>query len=87
VCRAKMVEGRVQKNLKEQSLLEQKFWKDDTKTVAEVLKEAINTLGENIKVCCCSLAQSQLTTTDPCACFSHFTRVTVHMGGPRMQCA
>eukprot|EP00668_Euglena_longa_P042700 GGOE01056530.1.p1 GENE.GGOE01056530.1~~GGOE01056530.1.p1 ORF type:complete len:600 (-),score=160.76 GGOE01056530.1:218-1786(-) len=48
--RAKIVEGRVQKRVKEVALLEQPFIKDQDKTVKEVLKAAISTIGENIKI-------------------------------------
>ncbi len=48
-CRSKMVEGRVAKTFREQCLLEQPFWKDESITVADVLKAAITGLGENIK--------------------------------------
>ncbi len=44
-----MVEGRVAKTFREQCLLEQPFWKDESITVADVLKAAITGLGENIK--------------------------------------
>eukprot|EP00667_Euglena_gracilis_P005829 EG_transcript_5873 len=48
--RAKIVEGRMQKRVKEVALLEQPFIKDQDKTVNEVLKAAVATIGENIKV-------------------------------------
>ena len=63
-----MVEGRVQKNLKEQSLLEQKFWKDDSKTVADVIKEAITALGENIKVAAASPCAALVAAACCCCC-------------------
>ena len=44
------MEGRVAKTFKTMALLEQPFIKDDNKTVATVVKEAISTLGENIQV-------------------------------------
>ncbi len=47
-----MVEGRLAKLAKEQALLEQPFIKDTSKTVGDVVKSAIATIGENIQVCC-----------------------------------
>lgn len=47
---ASIVEGKVKKFAAEHCLMEQKFFKDDTKTVASVLHEAIQRLGENIQV-------------------------------------
>jgi elongation factor Ts len=46
----KIVEGRLNKFYEEQCLLEQKYIKDDTKTVREVLTDAVARIGENIKV-------------------------------------
>jgi len=46
----KIVEGRLGKFYEEKCLLEQKFVKDDAKTVREVLTDAVARLGENIKV-------------------------------------
>ncbi|GMH39485.1 hypothetical protein BSKO_07383 [Bryopsis sp. KO-2023] len=48
--REMMVNGRLEKYKKTLSLLEQDFVKDSTKTVEQVIKEAVATLGENIKV-------------------------------------
>ncbi|KAK3139953.1 hypothetical protein QOZ80_5AG0393080 [Eleusine coracana subsp. coracana] len=48
--REKMVEGRIAKRLGVMALLEQPFIKDDSKTVKDLVKEMIATLGENIKV-------------------------------------
>jgi len=48
--REKMVEGRVAKLKNTRALLEQPFIKDTDKTVGTVVKEAVATLGENIKV-------------------------------------
>jgi len=48
--REKMVEGRMAKLAREMALLEQPFVKDPTKTVGDVVKEAIAATGENIKV-------------------------------------
>jgi len=44
----KIVEGRLKKKYEEMALLSQKWLKDDSKTVEEVLKERIAKLGENI---------------------------------------
>jgi elongation factor Ts len=46
----KIVEGKVDKFLADVCLLEQPFIRDPQKTVAEVVKEAIAKLGENIQV-------------------------------------
>ncbi|KAL5206721.1 hypothetical protein ABZP36_034930 [Zizania latifolia] len=48
--RVKIVEGRISKRLGVLALLEQPFIKDDSKTVKDLVKETIATLGENIKV-------------------------------------
>jgi elongation factor Ts len=48
--RAKIVDGRVAKIASERALLEQPFIKDSTKTVGEVVKGAIATIGENVVV-------------------------------------
>jgi elongation factor Ts len=48
--RAKIVEGRIEKILKTQSLLDQPFIRDNTQTIEEVIKQTISQLGENIKV-------------------------------------
>ncbi|CAM0949756.1 unnamed protein product [Alopecurus aequalis] len=48
--RAKIVEGRVKKRLREFALLEQPFIKNDKVTVGEWLKQTIATIGENMKV-------------------------------------
>jgi len=47
---AKIVEGRLNKFFEDQCLLEQRFVKDDSKTIEEIVKEAIATIGENIQV-------------------------------------
>lgn len=49
-CRPKIVDGRIQKFVAEQALLEQAFIKDTTKTVATVIKEAVATVGEKISI-------------------------------------
>jgi len=46
----KIVEGRIGKWFEEVCLLDQKFVKDDKKTVAEMLAEAVGKIGENIQV-------------------------------------
>jgi elongation factor Ts len=46
----KMVEGRLKKYFKEVCLLEQPFVKDSDKSVEDAVKEAISSIGENIKI-------------------------------------
>ncbi len=46
----KMVEGRLNKFYAETVLLEQAYIKDDKKTIEQLLKEAIATIGENIQI-------------------------------------
>lgn len=48
--REKIVEGRIDKRLKELSLMDQPFIKDQNISVEELVKAAIAQLGENIKV-------------------------------------
>ena len=48
--KAKIVEGRVAKRLKELALLDQPFIKDSSITVAEMVKQVAGTIGENIQV-------------------------------------
>ena len=48
--RLKIVDGRIDKILKTQSLLDQPFLRDNTQTVEEVIKQTISQLGENIKI-------------------------------------
>jgi elongation factor Ts len=48
--RKKIVEGRIEKNLKRQVLLEQEYIRDPNITVNEYIKQVISLLGENIKV-------------------------------------
>lgn len=50
LCRGKIVDGRIQKFLAEQALLEQAFIKDTSKTVATLIKEATATVGEKISI-------------------------------------
>jgi elongation factor Ts len=46
----KIVEGRIQKRLKEMVLLEQAFIRDNNITLDELVKQAVAKLGENIKI-------------------------------------
>ena len=46
----KIVDGKIEKYYSEVVLLEQPFVKDNDKTIGEVLKETIGTLGENIQI-------------------------------------
>lgn len=46
----KMVEGRLSKFYAEACLLDQPFVKDDKKTIDQLVKESIATIGENIQV-------------------------------------
>ena len=48
--RNKIVQGRVEKNLKKQVLLEQEYIRDPNITVEEYIKQVVGVLGENIKV-------------------------------------
>merc|ERR1719433_1350721 len=48
--REKMVGGRLKKKFEERALLNQKWLKDEEKTVQEVLKEKIAKLGENLVI-------------------------------------
>ena len=47
---AKIVEGRLSKWFEDTCLLDQKFVKDDSKTIDQLVKEAVSTIGENIQV-------------------------------------
>lgn len=46
----KIVEGKVNKFFQENCLLEQKYIKDESKTIEELIKEYIAKIGENIQV-------------------------------------
>ena len=46
----KIVQGRIEKRLKEMALLDQPYIRDQSITVAELIKQTIAQLGENIKV-------------------------------------
>jgi elongation factor Ts len=46
----KIVEGRVEKNLKKQVLLDQEYIRDPNITVSQYIKQVVGVLGENIKV-------------------------------------
>lgn len=48
--REKIVQGRIEKRLKELSLLDQPFIKDSSITVEELVKQHVAKLGENIRV-------------------------------------
>lgn len=48
--RNKILEGRVEKNLKKQVLLEQEYIRDSSMTVNEYIKQVVGVLGENIRV-------------------------------------
>jgi elongation factor Ts len=48
--REKIVEGRIEKRLKELSLLDQPYIKDQSITVADLIKQKIAGLGENIQI-------------------------------------
>jgi elongation factor Ts len=48
--RNKIVQGRVDKSLKKQVLLEQEYIRDPSITVNEYIKQVVGVLGENIKV-------------------------------------
>ncbi|MEB3250983.1 MAG: translation elongation factor Ts [Cyanobacteriota bacterium] len=48
--REKIVDGRIQKRLKELSLMDQPFIKDQNVSIDELIKRAISQLGENIQV-------------------------------------
>ena len=49
--RNKIIEGRVEKSLKREVLLEQEYIRDPNITVNEYIKQVISLLGENIKSC------------------------------------
>lgn len=46
----KMVEGRLNKFFAENCLMEQPYVRDDKKTIEQLLKESIATIGENIQI-------------------------------------
>jgi len=48
--KTKIVEGRLKKFFEERVLLEQKFVKDDSKTVGELVKQVAAITGENVRV-------------------------------------
>jgi elongation factor Ts len=48
--RAKIVEGRIEKRLKELSLLDQPYVRDQNITVDDYVKQGVAKLGENIRV-------------------------------------
>jgi elongation factor Ts len=48
--RSKIVEGRVEKSLKKQSLLDQEYIRNPNITVNDYIKQVVGVLGENIRV-------------------------------------
>ncbi|MDP7062062.1 MAG: elongation factor Ts, partial [Planctomycetota bacterium] len=48
--KGKIVDGRIEKFIKERALLEQEYVKDPSMTVEDRLKAAISKVGENMKV-------------------------------------
>ena len=48
--KSKIVEGRIDKILRTQSLLDQLYIRDNTKTIEELIKQTIAQIGENIKI-------------------------------------
>ena len=48
--RAKIVEGRLKKFFEDAVLLEQKFVKDDTRTVGDLVKALVAKTGENVRI-------------------------------------
>jgi len=46
----RIVDGRMSKYFEEVVLLEQKFVKDDSKTVQDLVNEAVATIGENVQI-------------------------------------
>ena len=46
----KIVQGRIEKRLKEMSLMDQPYIKDQSMSVEELVKQAIAQLGENIQI-------------------------------------
>lgn len=48
--REKIIEGRIQKRLKELSLMDQAFIRDASLTIEELVKQHISILGENIQI-------------------------------------
>lgn len=49
-ARSKIVEGRLRKFFESCCLLDQRFVKDESKTIEQYLKETVSSVGENIKV-------------------------------------
>ncbi|MDO9280448.1 MAG: translation elongation factor Ts [Pseudomonadota bacterium] len=47
---AKIVEGRMSKWYEDVCLLDQKYVKDDSKTIDQLVKEVVSTIGENVKI-------------------------------------
>lgn len=70
------MDGRIQKFVAEQALLEQPFIKDTTKTVATVLREAVATVGEKISIRRFERSEPSLRLR-PCICCMFFPFVEV----------
>ena len=49
--KAKIIQGRIEKRLKEMSLMNQPYIRDQNITVEELVKQSISKFGENIQVC------------------------------------
>lgn len=48
--KAKIIDGQIKKHYRDLVLLDQPYWKDDSKTIDTLVKETIARLGENIVV-------------------------------------
>lgn len=46
----KIVEGKIAKFAKENALLEQKYFRDDSKTIRQLIEEGVGKMGENIQL-------------------------------------
>lgn len=46
----KIVQGRIEKRLKEMTLVDQAFIRDQSITVEELIKQSVKTLGEDVQV-------------------------------------
>ncbi|MEL6308337.1 MAG: elongation factor Ts, partial [Chloroflexota bacterium] len=47
---AKIIDGRMEKWFQEKVLMEQEFLKDDSKTIADLLKETVAEIGESVQI-------------------------------------
>ena len=71
MCRPKIVEGRLAKIRSQKALLEQPYIKDTGSTVAEHIKSAVASLGENIQVCVFCAAKFLMSPSAIyCRCFN-----------------